>query len=183
MAYRPFLGAPFLECWSDGNHICVQEPNGSVTFYRCALGVTTNRQVNPFIGPDAMWVLYTEDVMFVGRNDCTFSGFNQDGLLVRYGGWACPTTLEFEPIGQMDGKAAFLDPRDYRTIYIENFSRIFVLKNVLQGSVGRYQIVYDIITKIPQLTLAVSKGGDKNVEVGTWVDAPEQLRGDSPVQL
>ena len=83
MAYRHFPGAPFLFCWSEGDCVCVKELSGRVNKYECKLGIKTKPAIIPFQGPDAIWCIRDAGVLYVGRNDCTFSPLRCLGLPVQ----------------------------------------------------------------------------------------------------
>ena len=70
MAYRHFNGAPYLQCWSDGSHVCVQELDGRINKYPCALGVCIDPQITPFYGVDAVWCLRHAGLLSVGWVFC-----------------------------------------------------------------------------------------------------------------
>ena len=47
MAYRHFNGAPYLQCWSDGAHVYVQELDGWIHQLPFAFGKSIDPQVTP----------------------------------------------------------------------------------------------------------------------------------------
>lgn len=184
MAYRPFNGGPYLRCWSDGASIHVQELDGRTSSYKCALGIRTEPQLNPFRGPDAMWCLRDAGILYVGRNDCTFSGFREsDGLLVRYGAWDFPYSRKFEIVGQWCGYSAVLDTADMRTVYIHDPRKGYILNEPLSAELLLPMAAGAAVLNENDLSIC-TKGGWLDVrKAGTWVDAPEPPWGSSPLQL
>lgn len=184
MSYRHFDGAPFLTCWSNGTHICVRDIRGNILQYKCSIGVAIEPQVIPFSGPDAVWCLRHNGVLFVGRNDSTFSGFDEDsGLLVRYGGWSFPWDRSFEIVGQCDGYPALLDMSDHRTVYVHDLSKAYVLHAPITKRAIIPLVASDILVKLPGLSIH-TKGGEIDVgTAGIWVDTPQPTWGDRPLQL
>lgn len=184
MAYRHFKGAPYLRCWSDGAHVCVQELDGRITSYGCALGFKTDKQINPFRGPDAIWCLRDSGIIYVGRNDSTFSGFREeDKLLVRYGAWEYPFRRTFEIVGQWCGFSAVLDSADMRTVYVHDAKRGYILNDPLNMDLLLPLAAGDAVKNTNDLSI-YTKGGWLDVrEVGAWVDAPEPPWGSGLLQL
>lgn len=184
MAYRHFPGAPFLFCWSEGDCVCVKELSGRVNKYECKLGIKTEPAITPFQGPDAIWCIRDAGVLYVGRNDCTFSGFLEtDGLLVRYGAWDFPYKRHFPIVGQWGGFSAAVDTDDMRTIYIHDPTRAFILHEPISEDVLLERSACDAMGGLPELTI-YGKGGLVDVKKqGTWVDAPKPTWGYQPVQL
>lgn len=185
MAYRHFYGAPFLYCWSDGEHICVEELDGRINKYACALHIQTKKQLVTFRGPDAIWCLRDNGILYVGRNDSTFSGFSeQDGTLLRYGPWEYPYKRTFDVVGQWGGYTAALDSDDHRTVYIHDPSRAYILHKPIDiEDLIIPQSLCDAVQWIEELSI-YTKGGQLDVKTaGTWVDAPYAAWADNPVQL
>lgn len=184
MAYRPFYGAPYLYCWGAGTHVCVQELDGRVSRYECNLRFSTEKQLNPFHGPDAVWCLKHNGVLFVGRNDSTFSGFREsDGLLVRYGPWSYPFRRTFECVGTYGPYTAAIDSADMRTVYVFDPKKAYVLKEPLQeGSVLPPALCHAVRGKM-ELSIYTERGMLDVKKAGAWVDAPELPWGSTPVQL
>lgn len=184
MAYRHFNGAPFLRCWSDWDHVCIQELDGRITNYGCALGFKTELQLNQFHGPDAMWCLRKDGILYVGRNDSTFSGFREkDGLLMRYGAWDYPYRRTFEIVGQWGGYSAVLDSEDMRTVYIHDPKKGYLLNKPLDMDLLLPLAAGDAVKNTHELSI-YTKGGWLDVrKIGAWVDAPEPEWGNRPLQL
>ena len=184
MAYRHFNGAPYLQCWSDGAHVCVRELDGRVNRYGCVLGIQTDPQVTPFYGPDAIWCLRHAGILYVGRNDSTFSGFREsDGLLVRYGPWEYHFRRTFEIVGQWCGYSAVLDSDDMRTVYVHDAKRGYILNKALSADLLLPLAAGDAVKNTNDLSI-YTKGGWLNVRTaGAWIDAPEPPWGSSPLQL
>lgn len=184
MAYRHFQGAPYLTCWSDGARICVRELDGRVNAYRCALGVQIEPQVNVFQGPDAMWCLRHDGILYVGRNDSTFSGFKEtDGLLVRYGAWAYPYRRTFEIVGQWCGYSAVLDSDDMRTVYVHDAKKGYILSEAMRTDLLLPLAVGDAVKNTNDLSIYTKRGWLDVKTAGAWADAPEPPWGSSPLQL
>lgn len=184
MGFRPFSYAPYLYCWADMDCVKVQELNGTISSYACALGFCTEKQLIPFTGSRAMWCLQHEELLFVGRYDGTFSGFRpKDHLVVRYGPWKCPFYRGWVLVGQCDGKLAYLDTLDHRTIYLQDDVRAFVLHDPLPDGAQVPAAYSDAMQKVPQLTVYM-KGGLLDVEaLGVWTSAPTRARRDRALQL
>lgn len=184
MAYRHFYGAPYLQCWADGTHICVREPGGSVSRYACSLGIRVAPQVIPFRSPEAVWCLRSGGVLYVGRNDGTCSGFREsDGLLVRYGVWDFPVGRRFVQVGQCYGLPAYIDTADLSTVYVSGRSKVFLLYRPLNSDVLRLPVLGDQYARCERLTIYPEGGVFDADRSGTWVDTPRPERRDSPVQL
>ena len=184
MAYRHFNGAPYLQCWCDGSHICVRELDGRVNSYGCALGVKIQPQVTPFYGPDAIWCLRHDGILYVGRNDSTFSGFREaDGLLVRYGAWEFPFRRTVDIVGQWCGYSAVLDSDDGRTVYVHDARKGYILNKVLHQDLVLTLAAGDAVKNTNDLSIYTREGWLDVREAGAWVDAPELPWGSSPVQL
>lgn len=184
MAYRHFNGAPYLQCWSDGSHVCVQELDGRINKYPCALGVCIDPQITPFYGVDAVWCLRHAGLLYVGRNDSTFSGFREtDGVLVRYGPWGYPWGRTFEIVGQWGGYSAVLDFDDMRTVYVHDPKKGYILNKPLSMDILLPLAAGDAVKSMNDLSI-YTKGGWLDVgEAGAWIDAPEPPWGSSPLQL
>lgn len=184
MAYRHFPGAPYLSCWSEGDCICVQELSGRINKYECGLGIKTKPEIIPFQGPDAIWCIRDAGVLYVGRNDSTFSGFLETGgLLVRYGPWDYPYKREFLDVGQYCGFVAVLDSDDHRTVYVHDSTRVFLLNEPLNEEISLSRSYCDAMVNMPELTI-YGKGGTMDARrQGTWIDAPQPTWGYNTVQL
>lgn len=184
MAYRHFPSAPFLECWSTGTSICVREVWGEVTSYACSLGVVTEPQVNVFRSPVAIWCLRKDGVVYVGRPDCTYSGFREsDGLLVKYGAWEHPFRREFLVAGQYAGRPAYVDNQDSRTIYTCDPRKVFRLNTPIAYTEMPTLICQDVVHKREELT--IYQGGVL-VDVdrcGTWIDPYRKEWANRPLRL
>ena len=184
MAYRYFDGAPFLYCWATEKSLNVQELNGSVSEYWCPFGFYTGKQLNFFESPDAVWCLRHDGVLFVGRNDGTFSGFRErDGLLVRYGRWRYPGYVEFEVIGQYRGEPVYLNTWDLRTVYGCDPRIAYILHKRMSLDIIVLPSLCDRVLRNGRLTI-YTRGGLLNEEAaGAWVNAPCGKGRDSPLQL
>lgn len=183
MAYRHFPGAPFLTCWCDGNNIYVREVSGQVREYACSLGVAIPEQITPFESPFALWCLKHKDILYVGRDDGTFSGFLPDGTLCRYGSWKYPWYREFRVIGQYCGKSARLDSSDRKTVYVCDKSKAFLLHKPWMEGTFQSLVAADMLCEMPELTIYGSEGKLDVDAAGTWVSTPGLERSDPAVQL
>lgn len=184
MSFSLFPYAPPLACWAADTSICVREIDGSVSTYACNLGFTTRPQLVQFIGVGAVWVLWHEDTLFVGRDDGTFSGFRKsDSLLVRFGAWDYPFDRKTYVIGQMGAHFAYLDSRDLRTVYITNEGPVYLFHKPFSGPVYEYAYLKEYLKATPYLTIPV-KGGIVDVSTaGTWVNAPSFVGRGRPLFL
>ena len=184
MSYRPFEEGPFLRCWSTGAEICLEELDGTVTKYPCKLGVVIEPQVNAFRGQDAIWCLRDHGILYVGRNDSTFSGFREsDGLLVRYGAWDYPTRRVFEMVGQYRGSFVYLDSRDSRTIYVQGADKGLILRVPLTVDVIEHPALADALSQLDRLTIYTKGGLIDGDTAGSWVSTPRAVGTDSPIYL
>lgn len=181
MAYRHFSGAPFMYCRADTDNIQVKEFNGVISKYACSLGFSTDWQLNAFEG-SAQWCLEKDGIMCVGRPDSTFSGFNKDGLLVKYGVWDFPYARRFEEVGQKDGCTAIAEAGG-RVVYIMNRRMVYVLKNPLPKTDMSLSMVEASLMS-PELVIHIMGGGRINErEAGVWVNTPEQGWSDIRIYL
>lgn len=181
MAYRHYSGAPALYCRARKDGIEVKELSGNIKKYGCALGFDTDWQLTVFKGK-AQWCLLHEDVLYVGRPDGTFSGFQKSGLLVRYGAWKVPSSREFKRVGQKDGYYAILDVEE-NVVYVDNVKQAYRLNAVLEEDCLEGILMY-AKKRSPDLTL-LTEGGLK-VDVtksGRWVTTPERGWDGVPIIL
>ena len=126
MGYRPVPGGPFFPCWAEGDYLCWQEPCGKVHRYLARLGFTCEPQINIFDGEDGVWVLHHDDLLFVGREQYSWSAFDMSGTLVRYAGIVYEPERLFE-IGNYNQYPAWLSLEDRKTIFVHSEDAYFVL--------------------------------------------------------
>lgn len=122
------IGAPCV-CRAVGSEIEVRTLYGKVESFTANLNVNTSWQQWSFDGEYAQFVLFTEEVVFVGRRDGSWSGFDKKGDLVRMGTWNPPIEGESRLVGVYRGTGTVLHPA-----YLESNERIINIQDVMDKS-------------------------------------------------
>ena len=172
MSYRPFLGAPHLQCWAEPDGICVRELDGRTHKYNCKMGISCDAQINIFHSINVAWALQIDDIFYVGRYDGTFSGFDPEGVLLRYGGWEMPRRRGIE-IGQMCSLPALLDSDNMQYVYV--FAKPEIYQLISRWTFPEIDVPrsYTDAWKGSKALHIYVPGGEYNVDIGvSWISPP-----------
>lgn len=178
MGYRNYNHGSFLPVACDGNKIQIWFNTGLEEF-ETKLNTKIERQVNEFYLPNVLFMMYKDNVRYVGREDGTISGYDvNDHSLVRISSWVLPPRPRLEHIGGAFYNrpiVADIDRVRNRTVYVAQsqeeyvFDKPFLKTPFLpEGLTGSY------ITDPRHLTIVTEDGSEVNTyESGHWcVQAP-----------
>lgn len=133
----------------------------------------TKWQSNIFTDPRIAGVLYSDEIQYVLRFDGTYTGYTTDSdILIAQGKYALPYSMEPLVCGVYFISSAnyvFIDPTNYRVLYVNNMNKEFTLKEHIIKDIYIEASYSSILNEERGLNVIYSDGTRVNEETdGTW---------------